>query len=30
MFVPTDSILLWTMGKRKKKRTSEDFLVYYD
>jgi hypothetical protein len=30
MFGPMDSMLLWTMRKRKKMRRSEDFLVYND
>jgi hypothetical protein len=30
MFVPMDSMFLWTMRKRKKMRRSEDFLVYND
>ena len=30
MFAPMDSILSWTMRKRKKMRRSEDFLVYND
>jgi hypothetical protein len=30
MFAPMDSMLLWTMRKRKKMRRSEDFLVYND
>ena len=29
MFASMDSMLLWTMKKRKKMRRSEDFLVYY-
>jgi hypothetical protein len=29
VFVPMDSMLSWTMRKRKKMRRSEDFLVYY-
>jgi hypothetical protein len=28
MFAPMDSMLSWTMRKRKKMRRSEDFLVY--
>ena len=30
MFGPMDSMLLWTMRKRKKMRRPEDFLVYND
>jgi hypothetical protein len=30
MFAPMDSMILWTMRKRKKTRRSEDFLVYND
>jgi hypothetical protein len=30
MFEPMDSMLLWTMRKRKKMRRSEDCLVYND
>jgi hypothetical protein len=29
MFAPMDSMLSWTMRKKKKMRRSEDFLVYY-